>query len=125
MAADTRTLHWPVPPPAVLSAATAGRKGREAPVLWFRACRGRAVAAPLHRIRGVLGAAGIVDAAQVGVRARPLSRQVQLRMSIDPALWDQSADPVLPESQTRADRLTVTVSGSLRPLELQALEPWQ
>jgi hypothetical protein len=105
---DTGTLRWSGgAPPAELRDGETGLQAGNASVLWFRS--------------GVLGAAGIVDAARVP----RISRRVRLRMSIDTALWGLSRDPVLPDGSTRACRLTMTASGAPRALEPQAIESWQ
>jgi hypothetical protein len=72
---------------------------------------------------GVFGAAGIVDAAEVHVRAGRIRRKLRLRMAVDPQLWDPSPGRVetLPWVWPR---LTITASGALRPLDLDVIRTW-
>jgi hypothetical protein len=125
---DVRTVRWSggLPPGALYRGAT-GLNAEETPILWFRAGDGGG-----HDGRrgftasGVLGAAGIIDAARVHVATRRLSRQIRLRMVVNPQLWglaaclagsaDVSAEP--------GPQLTITADGTLRPLEPEAIRIW-
>jgi hypothetical protein len=121
---DARTVHWSAArPPAELPGGRTGLHAEEAPVLWFRAPEG--ADHRRHTASGVFGAAGIVDAAQVRVRASRIRRQVQLQLSIDTTLWGLSPAPEPPAGTARTGRLTITASGALRPLEPPAITPWQ
>jgi hypothetical protein len=122
---DARTVRWAAArPPAELRGGRTGLRTEEAPILWFRAGEGpddwRRSTVP-----GVFGAAGIVDAAQVNVRASRIRRQVRLEISIDSALWGLCAAPEPPDGAPRSGRLTITATGALRPLEPQAITSWQ
>ena len=123
---DGRTTRWSGGlPPGDLHRGVTGLDSETAPILWFRAgdC---APARHGFAAAGVFGAAGIVDAAQMSAARRRMSRQVRLRVAIDPRMWDLSASPAggLASATRRGRRLTITASGVPRTLDLDAVRRW-
>ena len=122
---DTRSIQWPGGTPWAGPHQTMARLGAAAdPMLWFRAGGGVARRRGLT-LSGVFRAAGMVDAAQVRVTGPPVRDQVQLRLAIDPQMWELPS----PARGGRlgpgaAARLTITATGVLRPLEFAALRRW-
>ena len=123
---DARTTRWSGgSPPGDLHRGMTGLDAEAAPMLWFRSAGGEEERRGFTSA-GVFGAAGVVDAAQVRVTGRRPGRQVQLRMTIDTRMWGLSAslgdgDAI---AATPAPRLSITASGVLRPLELEAVRHW-
>jgi hypothetical protein len=124
---DVRTVRWSGGlPPGVLYRGVTGLNAEETPILWFRADDGGRDGRRGFTASGVLGAAGIIDAARVRVAARRLRRQIRLRMVVNPQLWglaaclagsaDVSAEP--------GPQLTITAAGTMRPLESEAIRTW-
>ena len=123
---DARTVRWSGGlPPGDLHRGVTGLNSEETPILWFRADGGhdgrRGFTAP-----GVLGAAGIMDAARVRVATRRMRRQVRLRMAVNPQMWGLSAC-LAGSADVGAEpgpQLTITAAGTLRPLESEATRTW-
>jgi hypothetical protein len=122
---DARTTRWSGgSPPGDLHRGMTGLDAEAAPMLWFRSGGGEGERRGFTSA-GVFGAVGIVDAAQVRVTGRRLGRQVRLRMTIDTRMWDLSASPGEGEIAAAAGPgLSITASGVLRPLELEAVRHW-
>jgi hypothetical protein len=123
---DGRTIRWAGGRPVDDSdLAMTGPDGEPAPILWFRASG----CVPARRgltASGVLGAAGIVDAARLRLTRRGMNRKVRLRMVVDPRMWDLPAGSAAGQTIASrwACRLKITMSGDLRPLELEAVRRW-
>ncbi len=82
--------------------------------------------AGFRMLDGSDGAAGIVDAAQARVARRPMSKQVRLGITLDTEMWGLSAGSAGSGGSATASgpMLTITASGVMRPLELQAIRRW-
>jgi hypothetical protein len=61
-----------------------------------------------------------------GARGEGMNRKVRLRMVVDPRMWDLPAGSAagLTGVSRGAHRLTITMSGDLRPLELKTVQRW-
>ena len=123
---DGRTTRWSHRmPPGELHRGVTGLDSETAPVLWFHAGGGEDGPGGFSAA-GVFGAAGIVDAAQLRVARRRMRNQVRLCMTVDTQMWGLSARSAGSEDSATAPgpRLTITASGVLRPLELEAVRRW-
>jgi hypothetical protein len=120
---DARTVRWSraLPPGGLYRGAT-GLNSEETPILWFYG-GGEDIGRGSFTASGVFGAAGIVDAAEVRVTARRIRSRVRFRMAVNPQLWDLSPGPA-DIRPWMCPRLTITASGALQPLELDAIRTW-
>jgi hypothetical protein len=124
---DASTVRWPGGlPPGALYRGVTGLNAEETPILWFRAGDDDHGGRRGFTASGVLGAAGIKDAARVHVATRRLRRQIRLRMAVNPQMWGRSAC-LAGSADLGAEpgpQLTITAAGTLRPLESEAIRTW-
>jgi hypothetical protein len=126
---DVRTVRWSAGlPPGALYRGVTGLNAEETPILWFRAddSDGGHDGRRGFTASGVLGAAGIIDAARVHAATRRLRRQIRLRMAVNPHMWGLSAC-LAGSADLGAEpgpQLTITAAGTLRPLESEAIRTW-
>jgi hypothetical protein len=124
---DARSVRWRGGlPPGELRRGATGLNSEEAPILCFSAIggperRGRRGAT----VPGVFGANGILDAASMRVRTCRVGGRLRLSIRVDTDMWDLSV--AMARNLSSADPvryLTISASGTPRPLELRTVTRW-
>jgi len=105
-----------------------GLNAEETPILCFGACGsdGGHDGRRGFTASGVLGAAGITDAAQVDVATRRLGKQIRLRMAFDPRMWGLAACLGVPADTDAGPgpTLRIIAAGNPGPLASEAIRIW-